>query len=87
MAATPACRTNISLPQKPPSARAALILTAGFLVLFLGGGARFAVGLTFKPIVEDLAWDRSQLGVAVAVFQIVSAACMYARSTAFMRVW
>ena len=57
--------------------RAALILTAGFLVLFIGGGARFAVGLTFKPIVEDLNWDRSQLGLAVALFQVVSAATMF----------
>ncbi len=64
------------MQQKIP-ARAALILTAGFLVLFLGGGARFAVGLTFKPIVEDLNWDRSQLGLAVALFQVVSAAAMF----------
>ena len=66
------------MPQKPPSSRAALILAAGFLVLFIGGGARFAVGLTFKPIVEDLHWDRSQLGLAVALFQVVSAATMFA---------
>jgi predicted MFS family arabinose efflux permease len=65
------------LPQKPLSPRAALILTAGFLVLFLGGGARFAVGLTFKPIVEDFGWERSQLGLAVALFQVVSAVAMF----------
>ena len=65
------------MPQKI-SARAALILSAGFLALFLGGGARFAVGLTFKPIVDDLHWDRSQLGLAVALFQLVSASAMFA---------
>jgi predicted MFS family arabinose efflux permease len=65
------------LPQKPILPRAALILTAGFLVLFLGGGARFAVGLTFKPIVEDFGWERSQLGLAVALFQVVSAGAMF----------
>lgn len=54
------------------------MLAAGFLVLFIGGGSRFAIGLTLKPMVEEFGWDRSQLGLAVAVFQIVSAASMYA---------
>jgi len=53
------------------------VLAAGFLVLFIGGGARFAIGLTLKPMVEEFGWDRSQLGIAVAVFQVVSAASMY----------
>ena len=51
----------------------ALILAAGFLVLFVGGGARFAIGLTFKPMVEDLDWARSDLGLAVGVYMVVSA--------------
>jgi hypothetical protein len=38
-----------SLPRKPIITSAALILISGFLVLFTGGGARFAVGLTLKP--------------------------------------
>ncbi len=58
----------------PPGAL--LVLIAGFIVLFIGGGARFAIGLTLKPMVTEFGWDRSQLGVAVAVFQIVSAAAM-----------
>ncbi len=53
------------------------MLAAGFLVLFIGGGARFAIGLTLKPMVDEFGWDRSQIGIAVAVFQIVSAASMY----------
>ena len=53
------------------------MLAAGFLVLFIGGGARLAIGLTLRPMVEELGWERSQLGIAVAVFQIVSAAGMY----------
>ena len=60
------------------AAAAALILAAGFLTLFVGGGARFAVGLTLKPIVDDLGWGRSELGLAVALFQIVSAGAMFA---------
>jgi predicted MFS family arabinose efflux permease len=57
--------------------RAKLILAAGFLVLFVGGGARFAIGLTLKPMAEQLSWGRSELGLAVAVFQVVSASCMF----------
>ncbi len=54
-----------------------LILAAGFLVLFVGGGARFAIGLTLKPMVEELGWRRAELASAVAMFQFVSAACMF----------
>lgn len=59
------------------TATAALALLAGFLVLFVGGGARFAIGLTLKPIVEHFNWDRSDLGLAVAAFQVVSAIAMF----------
>ena len=57
------------------------MLAAGFLVLFIGGGARFAIGLTLRPMVDEFGWDRSQLGIAVAVFQIVSAAIMVVAGT------
>ncbi|HEX6321866.1 MAG TPA: MFS transporter [Burkholderiales bacterium] len=51
----------------------ALVLAAGFLVLFVGGGARFAIGLTFKPMVDDLGWARGDLGLAVGIYMVVSA--------------
>ena len=38
-----------------------VILAAGFLVLFIGGGARFAIGLTLKPIAEELGVGRATL--------------------------
>ena len=57
--------------------RPVLILIAGFLVLFIGGGARLAIGLTLKPMVEELGWGRSELGVTVAVFQVVTAIAMF----------
>jgi predicted MFS family arabinose efflux permease len=66
------------LSRKPIAAGAVLILVAGFLTLFIGGGARFAVGLTLRPIVDDLGWSRSDLGLAVALFMVVSAAAMFA---------
>jgi len=55
-----------------------MVLVVGFVVLFIGGGARFAVGLTLKPIVDEFGWLRSDLGLAVALFQVVSAAAMFA---------
>ncbi len=51
----------------------ALVIAVGFLVLFVGGGARFAVGLIFKPMVDDLGWTRGELGLAVGLYLVVSA--------------
>jgi predicted MFS family arabinose efflux permease len=51
----------------------ALVLAAGFLVLFVGGGARFGIGLTFKPMVDELGWARGDLGLAVGLYMVVSA--------------
>ncbi len=48
------------------------------MVLFIGGGARFAIGLTLKPIVDQFGWGRSELGIAVGLFQVVSAVAMLA---------
>jgi len=53
--------------------RAALALAAGFLLLLVGGGARFAIGLTFKPMVDEFGWARGELGVAVGAYMLVSA--------------
>lgn len=68
----------MTLPRKPFITSAGLVLIAGFLALFIAGGSRFAVGLTLKPIVGDLGWGRSELGLAVALFQVVSAAATFA---------
>jgi predicted MFS family arabinose efflux permease len=65
------------LPGKSFNKGARLVLAAGFFVLFIGGGARFAVGLTLRSIVDDFGWGRSDLGLAVALFQVVSAAAMF----------
>ena len=65
------------MPHKPILPTAALVLAVGFVVLFVGGGARFAVGLTLKPIVDDFGWGRSELGLAVGLFQVVSAVAMF----------
>ena len=53
------------------------ILAIGFLVLFVGGGSRFAIGLVLKPMAEDLATSRSTLAAAAGLFLAVSATCMF----------
>lgn len=65
------------MTEKTTSRAAWLVLATGFLILFIGGGARFSVGLTLKPMVEELNWSRSDLGVAVGVFQVVTAVAMF----------
>lgn len=57
--------------------RAAFVLAASFLVLLVGGGARFAIGLTFRPIVDEFGWSRGELGLAVALYMVVSAAATF----------
>lgn len=56
---------------------AAVALVAAFLVLFVGGGTRFVIGLTLRPIDAELGGGRGALGVAVALFLFVSAAFMF----------
>jgi predicted MFS family arabinose efflux permease len=65
------------MTQYVKSRNAWLILATGFLILFIGGGARFAIGLTLKPMVDELNWTRSDLGVAVGVFQVITAFAMF----------
>ena len=50
-----------------------LALVVGAAVLFIGGGARFAISLALKPINAEFATGRSLIGGAVLVFQTVSA--------------
>src|SRR3954453_328110 len=58
--------------------RAALALAASFLVLFVGGGARFAIGLTFRPMVDEFGWARGELGLAVGAYMLGSAVATFA---------
>jgi predicted MFS family arabinose efflux permease len=53
------------------------IFAAGFLILFVGGGARFAIGLTLKPMVGELGWVRGEVGFAVLAYLAVSAVATY----------
>ena len=53
------------------------VLAIGFLVLFVGGGARFAIGLALKSITEEFAIGRTVLGLTVALYLGVTSACMF----------
>ena len=57
--------------------RATTVLAAGFLVTLFGGGARFVMGLTLKPIADELTWPRTDLGFATAVYFVVTAVCTF----------
>ncbi len=52
-----------------------LILAAAFLALFIGA-ARFVIGLTLKPMVDEMGWTRTDIGQAVGLFQILTAIAM-----------
>ena len=52
-------------------------LASGFLVLFVSGGSRQAMGLVLKPMAESFGWERGALGAAVALFLVVSAVGMF----------
>jgi len=60
--------------------RAAFALAACFLVLFVGGGARFAIGLTFRPMVDEFGWARGELGLAVGAYMLGLCACNFRRA-------
>ncbi len=53
------------------------MFAAGFLILFVGGGARFAIGLTLRPMVDELNWVRGEVGMAVLAYLVVSAVATY----------
>ena len=54
-----------------------IILATGFLVMFVGSGARFAFGLTLKPMAEEFGLGRGLLGTTVAIYFVVTAGFMF----------
>ena len=53
------------------------VVAIGFVVMFVSGGSRHAIGLVLKPMAESFGWDRSDLGGTIALFLVVTAVCMY----------
>lgn len=54
-----------------------IILATGFLIMFVGSGARFAFGLTLIPMAEEFALGRGLLGSTVAIYYVVTAVFMF----------
>ena len=50
-----------------PALAGGITLAAGFLVLFLTGGTRHAIGLVLNPMADAFGWEREAIGAAVAV--------------------
>ncbi|MCU0595537.1 MAG: MFS transporter [Desulfobacterota bacterium] len=40
------------------------VLAASFLILFLSSGARFTIGIAFKPLLAEFGWSRSDVSLA-----------------------
>ena len=57
--------------------RAVVTLAACFLALLVGGGARLAIGLAFRPMVDEFGWTRGALGSAVALYMVISAGATF----------
>jgi len=42
-----------------PPVKALFVLAVAFLLLLFNGGSRFTIGLTLKPMADDLVWSRA----------------------------
>ncbi len=49
------------------------IVGASFLILFFNAGARFSIGVIFKPLISEFGWTRSQVSLAFLVNMTVFA--------------
>jgi MFS family permease len=57
--------TSNQIPQKTRIFYGWYVLAASFLILFLSSGARFTVGIAFKPLIAEFGWSRSAVSLAV----------------------
>ena len=39
------------------------VLAAGFLILFFNAGARFSIGVMFKPMIGEFGWSRAAMSL------------------------
>ncbi|MFC1863139.1 MFS transporter [Thermodesulfobacteriota bacterium] len=49
------------------------IIGAAFLILFFNAGARFSIGVIFKPLITEFGWSRTSISFAVMVNMAVFA--------------
>lgn len=53
--------------QKPGIYFGYYILVASFVILFFNSGARFSIGVVFKPMIAEFGWDRGSISLAVFI--------------------
>jgi MFS family permease len=61
-------KNRMTLNQAPRKSRLFYgwyVLAASFLILFLSSGARFTIGIAFKPLIAEFGWSRSAVSLAV----------------------
>ncbi|MFQ5888251.1 MAG: MFS transporter, partial [Candidatus Hydrothermarchaeales archaeon] len=46
------------------------VLAASFTILFFNAGARFSIGVMFKPMIGELGWSRSSMSLAFFLYMI-----------------
>jgi MFS family permease len=44
------------------------VLAAGFVILFFNAGARFSIGVMFKPMVGEFGWSRASMSLAFFLY-------------------
>ncbi|MGD0916753.1 MAG: MFS transporter [Thermodesulfobacteriota bacterium] len=49
------------------------IIISSFVILFFNSGARFAIGVIFKPVIAEFGWSRSAISMAFFLHMIVFA--------------
>jgi len=46
------------------------VLVAAFIILFFNSGARFSIGVMFKPMIGEFGWSRSDMSLAFFLYMV-----------------
>ena len=49
------------------------IILSSFVILFFNAGARYSIGVVFKPVIAEFGWSRSAVSLAFFLHMIVFA--------------
>jgi MFS family permease len=52
------------IPQKIRLHYSFYVVTSSFVILFFNSGARFSIGVVFKPVIAEFGWNRSAISAA-----------------------
>ncbi|MBW1861991.1 MAG: MFS transporter [Deltaproteobacteria bacterium] len=76
---------SADIPVKPPIHYGWLVLAASFAILFLTTGARFTIGVVFKPLMMEFGWDRSTVSLGIFINMVVYALSLIVAGIAYDR--